>query len=299
MIGGVIPVLYSYYDARGALDLGLHERQLDWALAKGAAGVTVLGLASEGAALTAQERRAVVDLTARRLPAGAPLLVTMRPDDDVAEIARLVLRARSEVGLIIQIGADPAPSLAQIARIAADSALAGNVKLGLQLAPGLIDTDFSAASLADHPDLLARLSFVKAEYNSLELDAHLRALGHPLTLLVGRHGQNLIDYLRIGCVGVIPGTEMTVALGAIIRDWHAGREAEAIAAHGVVAPYVDFAMQDLDTVIDVGRAVMARVLKVEEGARRRPSGRDAAAMRRAVDAWFPYWQARIECAPAA
>ena len=192
-----------------------------------------------------------------------------------------------------------APSLAQIARIAADSALAGNVKLGLQLAPGLIDTDFSAASLADHPDLLARLSFVKAEYNSLELDAHLRALGHPLTLLVGRHGQNLIDYLRIGCVGVIPGTEMTVALGAIIRDWHAGREAEAIAAHGVVAPYVDFAMQDLDTVIDVGRAVMARVLKVEEGARRRPSGRDAAAMRRAVDAWFPYWQARIECAPAA
>jgi 4-hydroxy-tetrahydrodipicolinate synthase len=293
MISGVIPVLYSFYDAAGALDLGLHERQLDWVMSREAAGVTVLGLASEGAALTQDERQAVVARTAQRLPADAAMLVTVRPDDDACEIARVALRARRAVGLIIQIGADPAPSLRQIARIAEDAAFAGSVAVGLQLARGLIDTDFSAASLEAYPDLLRRLSFVKAEYNSLELDAHLRALGKPLDLLVGRHGQNLIDYLRIGAVGVIPGTEMTVALGAIIADWTAGRRDAALARYGVVAPYVDFAMQDLDAVIDVGRAVTARVLGIEAGPRRRPSGRDAAALRRAVDLWFPYWRTHI------
>jgi 2-keto-3-deoxy-L-arabinonate dehydratase len=288
---GVIPVLYSFYDGAGSLDLGLHERQLDWVMSREAAGVTVLGLASEGAALTKDERHAVVARTAQRLPADAAMLVTVRPDDDACQIARIALRARRAVGLIIQIGADPAPSLRQIARIAEDAAFAGSVAVGLQLASGLIDTDFSAASLEAHPDLLRRLSFVKAEYNSLELDAHLRALDKPLDLLVGRHGQNLIDYLRIGAVGVIPGTEMAVALGAIIADWTAGRRDAALARYGVVA------MQDLDAVIDVGRAVTARVLGIEAGARRKPSGRDDAALRRAVDFWFPYWRTHIARSP--
>ena len=96
------------------------------------------------------------------------------------------------------------------------------VKIGLQLAPGLIDTQFSAASLQEHPALVRGLAFLKAEYNSVELDAHLKALGKPIDLLVGRNGQNLIDYLRIGAVGAIPGTEMTAALNPILRAWADG-----------------------------------------------------------------------------
>src|SRR5262245_45454653 len=114
MTGGVIPVLYSFYGKSGALDLDAHERQIDWVMPRGAAGVTLLGLASEGASLTQDERKSVIAQTAKRLPTSATLLITARPDDDLNEIARIALESRSNVGLIVQIGRDPAPSIEQI-----------------------------------------------------------------------------------------------------------------------------------------------------------------------------------------
>ena len=253
MIRGVIPVLYSYFGTSGALDPEAHDRQIDWVMRGGAAGVTLLGLASEGASLTQDERKSVITRTARRLAAEAILLVTTRPDDDLHDIARIALESRRDVGLIVQIGADPAPSIAQIRGIAADPSLASSVSIGLQLAPGLIDTAFSAASLQALPDVVQRVGFLKAEYNSIELDQHLRAIGKTFDLLVGRNGQNIIDYLRIGATGVIPGPEMTAPLCSIVRRRR--RHDDAVAGYGKAAPYIDFAMQDLDTVIDVGRAV--------------------------------------------
>jgi hypothetical protein len=221
---------------------------------------------------------------------GATLLITTRPDDDLNEIARIALDTRGEVGLIVQIGREPASSIEQIRQIAADPSLASSVKIGLQLAPGLIDTAFSADSLQMLPDIVQRLSFMKAEYNSIELDAHLKALPKKFDLLVGRNGQNLIDYLRIGATGVIPGVEMTGPLLSILSDWTAGRHEDAIERYGTVAAYVDFAMQDLDTVIDVGRAVTARVLNRDLGYRRHPSNREGASFDAATDFWFAQWQ---------
>ena len=158
--------------------------------------------------------------------------------------------------------------------------------IGLQLAPGLIDTAFSAASLQELPDIVQRVSFMKAEYNSIELDTHLKALGKTFDLLIGRNGQNFIDYLRIGATGVIPGVEMTGPLSSILSDWTSGRRDDAVARYGTVAAYIDFAMQDLDTVIDVGRAVTARVLDLDRGSRRQPSGREGASFDAAIDFWF-------------
>ena len=289
-MSGIIPVLYSYYGKSGAVDLDANVQQIDWVISRGAAGIALLGLASEGASLTQAERKSVIATAAQHLDRYQTLLVTTRPDDDLHDIARIVLESRGDVGLIVQIGADPAPSIAQIRSIAADPSLAASVQIGLQLAPGLIDTAFSVASLRMFPDVVLFVNFLKAEYNSIELDAHLRALGKRFDLLVGRNGQNFIDYLRIGATGVIPGPEMTGPLNSILSDWMAGRHDDAIARYGAVAPYIDFAMQDLDTVIDVGRAVTARALDLDRGSRRRPSGREGPSFEAAVDFWFARWQ---------
>jgi dihydrodipicolinate synthase/N-acetylneuraminate lyase len=290
MIHGVIPVLYSLYAKSGALDLDAHLRQIDWVMPRGATGVTLLGLASEGASLSPDERKDVIAKTARHLPADAALLVTTRPDDDLNEIARIALESRGDVGLIVQIGADPVPSIRQIRELSTDLSLASSVRVGLQLAPGLIDTQFSAASLQTLPDIVQRLSFLKAEYNSVELDAHLKVLGKKFDLLIGRNGQNFIDYLRIGATGAIPGPEMTGPLVSILSDWTGGRPADAIRRYGAAAPYIDFAMQDLDMVIDVGRAIMARALDLDLASRRRSSGREGPSFEATIDFWFPYWQ---------
>lgn len=291
MIRGVIPVLYSFYGKSCALDLEAHMQQLEWVTARRATGVTLLGLASEGASLTHDERKSVIVQTAKHLPLGKTLLITTRPDDDLDEIARIALEAREEIGLIVQIGRDPALSLEQIRKLSADPSLADCVRIGLQLAPGLIDTAFSAAALQKLPDIVQRLSFMKAEYNSLALDAHLGMIGKKLDLLVGRNGQNAIDYLRIGATGIIPGPEMTLPLSLIASDWMNGRRDDAIRRYGLVAAYIDFAMQDLDTVIDVGRAVMARELGLADtGSRRLASRPQGDSFEPAIDFWFSQWR---------
>jgi dihydrodipicolinate synthase/N-acetylneuraminate lyase len=290
MIRGVIPVLYSFYGRSGTLDLEAHMQQVAWVMARRATGVTLLGLASEGASLTQDERTNVIARTAGHVPSSMNLLITTRPDDDLKKIASIALETRDEIGLIVQIGRDPAPSLEQIRTISADPSLAVSVKIGLQLAPGLIDTAFSAAALQELPDVVQRLSFMKAEYNSLELDAHIRMLEKRLDLLVGRHGQNAIDYLRIGATGIIPGPEMTAPLSLIVSDWMTGRRDDAIRRYGIVAAYIDFAMQDLDTVIDVGRAVMARALGLGDiGSRRLASRHQGSLFEPAIDFWFSQW----------
>jgi dihydrodipicolinate synthase/N-acetylneuraminate lyase len=294
MPAGILPVLYSFFSDSGSFDLEAHERQIAWVRSHGAAGVTLLGLASEGAALSPTERCSILRETCKHLTAQEALLVTVRPDDDIRLMTACAIDTRDRVALIIQIGADSAASIHQVDTLVADPELARRVDLGLQLAPGLIDTDFSAGSLAAYPALLERLSFLKAEYNSIRMAAHLSTIARPLDLLVGRHGQNLIEYLRIGAVGVIPGTEMCLALRNILNKWKAGQHAEALQAYSAVAPYVDFAMQDLDTAIDVGRAITARALNLKLGERRRPSDIDAQARQRAVDAWWPYWQEMCE-----
>ena len=162
--------------------------------------------------------------------------------------------------------------------------------IGLQLAPGLIDTAFSAASLQELPDIVQRVSFMKAEYNSIELDTHLKALGKTFDLLIGRNGQNFIDYLRIGATGVIPGVEMTGPLSSLLSDWTSGRRDDAVARYGTVAAYIDFAMQDLDTVIDVGRAVTARCsIWIAAAGVSRPGGKGTS-FDAAIDFWFARWQ---------
>jgi hypothetical protein len=50
-------------------------------------------------------------------------------------------------------------------------------------------------------------------------------------------------------------------------------------------------MQDLDTVLDVGRAVTARALGIKQGLRRLPSGRDQQTLSAAIEAWWVHWQA--------
>jgi hypothetical protein len=127
-------------------------------------------------------------------------------------------------------------------------------------------------------------------HNLVDLDAHLKTLGKKFDLLIGRNGQNVIDYLRIGATGVIPGVEMTGPLSSILSDWAGSRYGEAVARYGTVAGYIDFAMQDLDTVIDVGRAVTARVLDLDRGTRRQPSGREGASFEAALDFWFARWR---------
>jgi 4-hydroxy-tetrahydrodipicolinate synthase len=69
MTAGVLPVVYSFFTDSGSFDLDAHERQIAWVRSNGAAGVTLFGLASEGAALSPDERLLILAQTCKNLTA--------------------------------------------------------------------------------------------------------------------------------------------------------------------------------------------------------------------------------------
>ena len=67
---GIYPMLYAYFDRAGALDRHCMRRQVDVAVAGGAHGVAVLGLATEVNKLSDAERRTLVDWVVEDLEGG-------------------------------------------------------------------------------------------------------------------------------------------------------------------------------------------------------------------------------------
>ncbi len=74
---GIYPMQYAFFDRGGALDRAAMRRQVEAALAGGAHGVAVLGLATEVGKLSADERRTLIDWIAHDVAGRVPVAVTV------------------------------------------------------------------------------------------------------------------------------------------------------------------------------------------------------------------------------
>jgi 4-hydroxy-tetrahydrodipicolinate synthase len=81
-----------------------------------------------------------------------------------------------------------------------------------------------------------------------------------VTVFNGRGGLELVDNLRAGCAGMIPGADTFDRQARIFDLVRAGREAEAEAAYREILPAIVFAMQSLDTLICYGKRIAAHRL---------------------------------------
>jgi hypothetical protein len=74
---GVYPILYAFYGRDGKLDRGAMRRQVEACVASGAHGLAILGLITEGARLSREERLQVLHWAAADLDGRLPLAVTV------------------------------------------------------------------------------------------------------------------------------------------------------------------------------------------------------------------------------
>ncbi|MDC3348436.1 dihydrodipicolinate synthase family protein, partial [Paracoccaceae bacterium] len=84
---GVYPILYSFYDHQGQLDREAMRRQVNGAIAAGAHGIAVMGLATEVGKLDVNERRKVIDWVGEDVARRVPLAVTVGEGSVAGQIA--------------------------------------------------------------------------------------------------------------------------------------------------------------------------------------------------------------------
>ena len=245
---GAHAVLYALFDRNEQIDAGAMAAQVDYCVAQGCHGITVLGLATEVLKLGFEERVALAHAVGRALDGRLPLSVTIA-GNSVAE--QMAMAAAAEAAgadwLILQppmvgnYGADVYLDI--FARVAGATLL----PVAVQNAPQYLGRALSAEDLARLKDRCPNLTAVKGE------DA---ALG-------GRGGLEMTDSLRAGCEGFVLAPDVAPAAARIFDLWEAGRHDEAEALYDQMLPAATFVMQSLEHLITYGKRIFGANAGIE------------------------------------
>ena len=269
-IRGAYPMLYAFFDEANRLRRDAHSRQIRAALASGASGIAVLGLGTEVQKLGRDERRTLVEWTLEDVAGRAPVAVTLADGNlpDMIESARFVV-ASGASWLILQPPRPPASS-ADLIRFFGAVADSVDVPIAIQNAPEFLGLGLSPADLLKLNSLHGNVSVVKAESTALTVASVIAELRGRLKVFNGRAGFELLDNLRAGVDGMIPGTETIDLQVAVERAWREGDESRAEDLYRKLLPAIAFAMQGLNTFLLYGKWIAAERLGIAPSANRIP-----------------------------
>jgi len=260
---GIWPILYAFFGADGRLDRAAMRRQVSACVAGGAAGIAVLGLATEVAKLSTDERRALVEWLAEDLAGRLPFAVTIFGATVEAQVeAAAHAAACGAAWVILQPPRAPAMGEAELARFFAAVIRRAKIPVGIQNAPEYLGVGLGPAAIA----LLAReeenFTVLKGEAPATLIAEIVAATDGRLAVFNGRGGLELPDNFRAGCAGLIPAPDcfdvQTVAWDAM----RAGRESEAERLYATALPAIVFVMQSIDHLVCYGKRLVAARLQL-------------------------------------
>ena len=270
-IGGTYPMLYAFFDADGRVRRDAVTRQIESSIACGASGIAVLGLGTEVHKLGRDERRELVEWTIADVAGRVPVVVTVADGNvpDMIESARFARNAGA--GWLILQPPRPPASGAHLVKFFGAIADAVDCPVGIQNAPEFLGIGLTSADLlalnAAHPNV----TVVKAESTALTVAAVIAEIAGRMRVLNGRAGFELLDNLRAGVDGMIPGTETIDLQVGIEHAMRAGDERRAEELYRKLLPAIAFVMQGLSTFLLYGKLIAAERLGIAPSENRIPS----------------------------
>lgn len=270
---GIYPMLYAFFDRTGRLDREAMRRQVEVAVAGGAHGLAILGLGTEVAKLTADERQTVLEWASHDLAGRLPLAVTIA-EQTVAEGVAAARRAATAGAAFAVLQPPPRKGLPEAEYIAFFGAIAdaSPIPVGIQNAPDYIGIGLSLQGIATLASAHPNVCIIKAEGSALYAAEVVEETG--LQVFNGRGGLELTDNLRAGCVGMIPAIEtadIQSRIFELMRTGDPADEAEAERLYAGILPMIVFVMQSLDSFLCYGKRIAARRLGLDAVHDRAPS----------------------------
>ena len=261
---GIYPMLYAFFSKDGTLDRTAMRAQVDACVANDAHGVAVLGLATEVAKLTDSERYRVVEWVAEDLAGRLPLTVTVFGDsiEKQVEFARHARRCGA-AWVILQPPRIAAAEDAELVPFFGNVMNQLDMPVAVQNAPEYIGIGLTEDGIAALAHQHANFTVLKAEGPVLEIRKIIERNGDRLTVFNGRAGLELIDNLRAGCAGIIPGADLFDLQAQCFDAMRADDEVQAYTLYARVLPAIVFAMQSIDHLVCYGKRIAAKRLGIE------------------------------------
>lgn len=255
---GAYAILYAYFDAAGRLDRAAMRRQVDSSIAAGAHGIAALGLATEVAKLTRDERHQIMDWVVEDVAGRKPVAFTIfgaTVDEQIAEAGRA--KSAGANWLIHQ--PPPKDRIAQekLSDFFAEVIAASGLPAGIQNAPAYLGIGLDAQGIGDLARHAPSFKVLKGEGPAVEIAETVAQLAPGFPVFNGRGGLELIDNFRAGCAGVIVAPDVIDLIAPAIDAYRGGRLGEADAHYQRALPAIVFVMQSLDTLITYGKRLAA------------------------------------------
>jgi 4-hydroxy-tetrahydrodipicolinate synthase len=244
-IRGLMPILATPFADDGALDLRSLRSLVEFQLASGVQGVAVFGLASEGFALTAADRRRILT-TVQDVVAGAVPIIAGVNGTSTATSVEQALEAE-------QYGADALmvlppfmvkPPAGTLVDFYGEVAAATGLPVMVQDAPAMTGVAMPVAAIAELSRIPGVTSVkVEAPPTVPKVHAVAAAVSDGFAVVGGQNAQFCLDEYDRGSVGTMPACEFSDLLAPVLADWEAGRREDARDGFRALLPLIVFGLQ--------------------------------------------------------
>lgn len=271
---GILPAICTTFTPDGALDLEAQRAVVRFVLGGGADGIICFGLAGEVNKLTPDERKRLATAILDQVNGRVPVLLgvgseAIHTSIDLARFAE----AAGAAGIVVPPpttshlqGDDLVPYFCAIAE-------ATTLPVVIQDAPAYLGIGCSPATIRKCAEAQPNIRYVKVETGPEGTARWVSELSPQIGVFTGGAGLNLLDDLRVGAVGNVPGTELTDLLVAVWRAHREGRHGAAQASFRRLLPYLVFSLQDIDHYNACTKEILVRRGVLRHAGLRQPAPR--------------------------
>jgi 4-hydroxy-tetrahydrodipicolinate synthase len=271
---GVYPAICTPFHEDDSVDIEAQRRVVRFALSCGSHGIVAFGLAGEVLKLSPDERRDLTDAILEEAGDSVPVFVGVGAPSTRAsiELARYAEAAGASCVVV------PAPMsgtsstdaiVDYIVRIA-DSV---SLPVMVQDAPAYLGVGLGVEAVRRIGERAPNMRLVKLEAGPAEMSHWIGELGDEYAVWGGDGGVYLLDCVRIGAAGIIPGVDLIDLLVQVYEAEARGESTNADERLSALLPMLVFEMQHS---IDHYNACAKRVL-VQRGILERDRLRSPAA----------------------
>jgi 2-keto-3-deoxy-L-arabinonate dehydratase len=256
---GIFPILLTTFDEAGKLDIDSQLRLADYLIDSGAHGLGLFGNASEGYTLSGAERVRLMQAIVPHVNHRVPVIISTghTGTDCAAELGREAEGFGAD-GLVVLPPYYVKPDATDLLRYYGAISDAVKLPIMVQDAPLLTQVAMPPALLARMAKEIANVQYVKVEAppTAPKVSEVRKAAGDDLTLFGGLNGQFLLEELRRGARGMMPGSDLVPEFVAIWKAYESGDGKAARELFTRILPLIRFELQPA-----LGVAAMKQNLK--------------------------------------
>jgi dihydrodipicolinate synthase/N-acetylneuraminate lyase len=244
---GVFPSLCTPFDDEGAIDVGGLRAVTRFALDAGSHGLLCLGLAGEVGKLSAQERMQVVEAVVAESRGEAPVLVGVTAESLNVSLALTAHAMESGAdGIVIAPPLLDRLGRRELVHFIVSVAVATDLPALVQDAPEYLSVSLGPDLIRDAAVSAPTITGVKLETGPEGIERWRAELGDGMRVFGGNGGLYLLESLRAGAAGVMPGVDTVDLQVRIYEKEMTGDRSDAERLFAELLPMLVFEMQSLD-----------------------------------------------------